>query len=162
MSKLICKSTHNFGIAPPEQSYVTYIWKSDNIVHTDDIIYPGYAHVTLLESRTTIESGTTGLRTWPASLALAHYVIAHPGIVFPLQAKSKFSSRLLDTVHSRRVLELGCGAGFLGLIIATVQDGSHTSRDSAVWLTDVNDFVLQLCQNNLKLSCSMHLDHSPQ
>lgn len=42
-------------------------------------VYPGYASATLLESRTTIEAGTTGLRTWSASLVLAEYLITNPG-----------------------------------------------------------------------------------
>ena len=42
-------------------------------------VHPGYASATLLESRTTIEAGTTGLRTWSASLVLAEYLITNPG-----------------------------------------------------------------------------------
>ena len=46
-------------------------------------MYPGYASATLLESRTTIEAGTTGLRTWSASLVLGQYLLAHPGSFHP-------------------------------------------------------------------------------
>lgn len=37
-----------------------------------------------MESRTTIERGTTGLRTWLASFVLAHYLTLNPGIYTPL------------------------------------------------------------------------------
>ena len=39
-----------------------------------------YHSVTLFESRTTIESGTTGLRTWRASFVLAQFLIQNPSM----------------------------------------------------------------------------------
>jgi protein-lysine N-methyltransferase EEF2KMT len=38
-----------------------------------------FLSATLLESRTIVEGGTTGLRTWLASQVLAQYLISHPG-----------------------------------------------------------------------------------
>lgn len=38
-----------------------------------------YQHATLMESRNTIENGTTGLKTWKASLVLGQYLLKHPG-----------------------------------------------------------------------------------
>ncbi len=48
---------------------------SSPFTHSDDWI-------TLLESGTTIENGTTGLRTWSASFALAEYLRKHSGMIF--------------------------------------------------------------------------------
>jgi hypothetical protein len=66
---------------PPLQSYVTQFWRIDNsmddeknIINTAD-----FQSATLLESRTTVENGTTGLRTWLASQVLAQHLISHPG-----------------------------------------------------------------------------------
>jgi len=56
------------------------------VVHATDDHWDGedsrhkYEKITLLESRTTIESGTTGLRTWLASFVLAQYLNSHPGM----------------------------------------------------------------------------------
>ena len=63
------------GSAPPPPSYVTHYLRlspeTPNTIH----------RVTLLESRTTIEQGTTGLRTWPAAYALATWLGKHPGLL---------------------------------------------------------------------------------
>ena len=69
--------------APPSDSYITHYWclsgtgkKSlDGLIHLED-----YRTVTLRESRTTIQDGTTGLRTWLASLVLSEYLINEPGM----------------------------------------------------------------------------------
>lgn len=57
-------------MAPPSPSYLTYFWR-DRLGAIE--------LATLLESRTTIEGGTTGLKTWPASLTFAGYLINNPG-----------------------------------------------------------------------------------
>lgn len=71
---------------PPAQSYVTHFWYMPE--HTSELFASSKADTvdtvhqhtaTLLESRTVIESGTTGLRTWLASFVLAQYLILHPG-----------------------------------------------------------------------------------
>jgi hypothetical protein len=48
--------------------------RASSVVKEDD-------RVTLLESRTTIEAGTTGMRTWQASLVLGEWLLYNPGIV---------------------------------------------------------------------------------
>ena len=55
-----------------------------------------------------------------------------------------------------RVLELGCGVGYLGLVVATIQLNASDLEisQSSVWLTDVNDVVLSRCRENLNLPCS--------
>ncbi|KAK7686700.1 hypothetical protein QCA50_010300 [Cerrena zonata] len=116
-------------MAPPPPSYVTYFWRDPS--GTIEL-------ATLLESRTTIEGGTTGLKTWPASLTLASYLIKNP-----------------DIVRNKRVLELGCGAGLLGIVAATVQS-SRTERgtQTSITLTDVRPDVLERCQHNFQLPCN--------
>ena len=66
----------NSSEAPPN-SFITHYWKFPET--RGYLIEEGfYETITLLESRTTIEAGTTGLRTWKASLVLAQYLIQHP------------------------------------------------------------------------------------
>ncbi|KAM6494975.1 hypothetical protein JOM56_009598 [Amanita muscaria] len=119
----------------PLQSYLTYYWipSSDEVslINLDQL-----TRVTLLESRTTIESGTTGLRTWKASFVLADYLLNRPGLV---QGKS--------------VLELGSGVGFLGTMVAAIQQ-SNMLPGTNLCLTDVNEQVLSRCSSNVKLPCS--------
>lgn len=75
---------------PPPPSFVTHYWRPkhtdpqqiDLVPEIGPTVLPDYMTTTLLESRTTIESGTTGLRTWRASFVLAQYLIAHPGMTF--------------------------------------------------------------------------------
>lgn len=63
----------------PTESYITHFWKPVAAARQDFEMDPNdYQTATLFESRTTIESGTTGLRTWFASFALAQYLISHP------------------------------------------------------------------------------------
>ncbi len=70
--------------APPPSSFVTHYWKPtlqfSPPVSTDAIPLTEYHSVTLFESRTTIESGTTGLRTWRASFVLAQFLIQNPSM----------------------------------------------------------------------------------
>jgi len=107
-----------------------------------------------------IEGGTTGLRTWKASYVFAEWLLAHP-----------------EVVRSKRVLELGSGIGFLGILIAGIQQSalqnvaslgdtpkSKTATDSRVrpslCLTDANTNVLARCQENVRLPCN-DLDAHP-
>ncbi|KAI6136247.1 putative methyltransferase-domain-containing protein [Pisolithus sp. B1] len=136
--------------ALPSDSYITHYWKPLDPSFSSD---PTYERITLLESRTTIAAGTTGLRTWRASLALAQYLIEHT-----------------DLVTRRDVLELGSGTGFLGILIASLQlrfdltsavptDGSQSANLPTIYLTDVNPCVLDRCQHNTKLPCNRSSFH---
>lgn len=64
-------------------SYVTYFfWSTFNQADESDseVDLTKFYSITVLESRKTVESGTTGLRTWLASHVLAQYLILNPGI----------------------------------------------------------------------------------
>ena len=71
-------SAHDVA-APPPPSFVTHYWKPAP-QSGPPVSIPGteYHSITLFESRTTIESGTTGLRTWRASFLLAQFLIQNP------------------------------------------------------------------------------------
>ena len=59
-------------------------------------------------------------------------------------------------MRGKRVLELGSGVGYLGLVIAAIQLDAQNQEnyESPIWLTDVNDVVLSRCRENLNLPCS--------
>src|SRR5258705_13973810 len=71
------------GIMAPSPSYVTYFWLPNGRFDpkTEEAKLHDYFTATLLESRTTLQSGTTGLRTWLASFPLAQYLIQNPGML---------------------------------------------------------------------------------
>lgn len=132
------------AILPPPPSFITHYWRAEPLFVPTRAISPvEHRSVTLFESRTTIESGTTGLRTWSASFVLAQHLIRNPT---PLANKS--------------VLELGSGTGLLGLIVADIQV-SHggTTGSSVLHLTDVNEDVLKRCNENMQLPCNASSRH---
>ncbi|KAG8836700.1 hypothetical protein FRC18_010847 [Serendipita sp. 400] len=128
--------------APSSLSYTTYFIRAPKesqellrerhfISHED----PPTLKFTLKESRMTIEQGTTGYRTWKPSLYLADWVLRHPKLCFG------------------RVLELGCGVGLLGIVIASLQSGCNTGEEDqcALHLTDIDDGVVKTCHFNMTL-----------
>lgn len=135
---------------PLVDSYVTYIWEfiSQEIPELSlNVDLSKYETVTLLESRRMIESGTTGLRTWGASLVLAQYLSKNPSVV-----------------KHRRVLELGSGVGFLGIVVASLQLQHATTSScndlcGTLYLTDVNEEVLVRCKKNIVLPCNRSSTH---
>ncbi|KAH9178828.1 hypothetical protein EDB89DRAFT_1812582, partial [Lactarius sanguifluus] len=135
------------AILPPPPSFVTHYWKADPQsvppIPTHAISPIEHRSVTLFESRTTIENGTTGLRTWGASFVLAQVLIRNPTLL-----------------ANKSVLELGSGAGFLGLIVADIQVcHGGTTGSSVLYLTDVNEDVLRRCHENTQLPCNASSRH---
>ncbi|KAF8140674.1 putative methyltransferase-domain-containing protein [Boletus edulis] len=122
----------------PPNSFITYHWRFPE-THRYPTEEHSYETITLLESRTTIEAGTTGLRTWRASLVLAQYLVQHPYLV-----------------NASNVLELGSGTGFIGILprLPTVD-----RKVPSVYLTDVNSTVLVRCRNNVRLPCNKSSPH---
>jgi len=136
---------------PPSPSHVTYYLRlcsgAPSLIH----------RITLLESRTTIEQGTTGLKTWPAAHALAEWLRKHPGRLRPFCSRNQQSdNHFAERVRAKRVLELGSGVGYLGLVVAAIQLDTPNRGDPepSIWLTDVNSVVLSRCWDNLSLPCS--------
>ncbi|KAG8928495.1 hypothetical protein FRC01_005856 [Tulasnella sp. 417] len=108
---LAAKPSKDLSGGPPEPSYVTHFYKTANMQSPKTI--------TLFESQTTIEAGTTGLRTWQAAFVLANWLLQHP-----------------DVVKGKIVLELGSGTGFLGILAAQLQ-AEDASPPTAIVLTDL-------------------------
>lgn len=86
--------------------------------------------ITLLESRNLISaSGTTGLRTWEAALHLGQYLCANPSII-----------------NGKRILELGAGTGYLGILCANYLAAEH------VIVSDGSDDVINNLPDSLFLN----------
>ncbi|KAF8604009.1 hypothetical protein BDV93DRAFT_522816 [Ceratobasidium sp. AG-I] len=139
---------------PPEPSYLTYLLRRPRtcsvpaqawrrVARTDNFDRDCHP-ITILESRTTIERGTTGLKTWRASLDLSEWILANS-----------------DLVVAARILELGSGTGLLGLLVATLQQLSQSSKSAeptkegpCIYMTDVDEDVLSRCTANLRRPCN--------
>lgn len=68
-----------------------------------------------------------------------------------------YINKSLELIRSQRVMELGCGVGLLGTIAASIQLDTVSAEPPSLWLTDVNEYVLQRCEVNLRLPCSTSL-----
>lgn len=136
-------------------------------------------HVTLAEEQKTISHGTTGLRTWGASLRLAELILVQPELVFPPPTQPQQEGEQEQTTVN--ILELGAGVGFLGLFLATLgRDTGGGCSSSEPWpkppltmssaakassragtvrltLTDYDDRVLDKLRHNVQLSARSFL-----
>lgn len=94
--------------------------------------------VTVKESNSFIRDGTTGLKLWPASMALAEFI---------LQNNKVFKGK--------SILELGSGAtGFVGMVLV------KTCRPKKVYLSDCHEAVIETLIENVNqnlMSCSTDL-----
>lgn len=120
---------------PPGTSYKTFFFPLPPLPSTTShalsaSIYP--EAVTLREEQKTIQAGTTGLRTWGASLRLAELFLARPTL-------------LPDDKGG--VLELGSGVGFLGLVLGKLREGR-----GQVVMTDFDERVLAALRENVETS----------
>ncbi|KAE8268193.1 hypothetical protein A4X09_0g4152 [Tilletia walkeri] len=130
--------------------------------------------ILLHEAGTMISRGTTGLRTWEASLALASHILAsfQSSPSPSSEQDQKFSLWHSIVRPGARVLELGSGVGMLGVLCAQLQSDFHLaqqegSRDptlepAQVYMTDVpGDVLLALSdtveRNNLSTSGHVHV-----
>lgn len=86
--------------------------------------------ITLLEARSLISgSGTTGLRTWEASLHLGQYLCSNPSMV-----------------RGKEILELGAGTGYLSILCAKYLGASR------VVASDGSDDVINNLPDNFFLN----------
>jgi len=72
-----------------------------------------------------------------------------------------------DVVGTRRVLELGSGVGFLGIVIASLQlqhaaASGYSDQNGTLYLTDINEEVLARCKKNIVLPCSKHFSFASE
>ncbi|EDV46683.1 protein-lysine N-methyltransferase EEF2KMT [Drosophila erecta] len=112
---------------------------ADNIASTGPSMYaykhyllePG-AHITLRESTSCVAEGTTGLCTWEAALALGDYFLQHR-----------------DLVRGKNIVELGAGAGLLGILLKLPALQLHVGQ---VLLTDGSEPCVQLMRDNISLN----------
>lgn len=96
--------------------------------------------VVLRQEGAAISQGTTGLTTWEASLRLAAHLTAQFSQICHPQA---------------RILELGSGTGFLGLVCSRLfHTRSGPRTDFPLVLTDVEGQVLSRLQETVNLSMS--------
>lgn len=97
-------------------------------------LFPGWCTIETYEDGATVTRGTTGLKTWEASLSLAAFVASNPD--------------LLNKTLEPTILELGCGSGFLSLVAAHV-----VKRNKArLVLTDLDGEVLQRAQEAVEVN----------
>ncbi len=102
----------------------------DDLISSLPSISPFDAHpsVTTLESRAIISSsGTTGLRTWEASLHLGSYL----------------SSRDRDRIRDKHVLELGAGTGVLSILCVKYLNARQVAA------TDGNEGIVSALRENI-------------
>ena len=75
-----------------------------------------------------LESGTTGLCSWPAAWCLAEY-----------------GYHRAEWFKTKSILEIGSGIGLGGILLAAL-----THNQQPIYLTDVHNEVLQICEINAK------------
>jgi predicted nicotinamide N-methyase len=125
LAKLLSVPLPSELIAAQQKCYVTYHLSLLGPDPTGEV-----PRITLLESRFTLSAaGTTGLRTWEASLPFGQYLCANPEIV-----------------RGRRVLELGAGTGYLSILCAKYLGAEH------VVASDGSDDVINHMPDNLFLN----------
>jgi predicted nicotinamide N-methyase len=99
LSELLASPLPSEADAAQQKSYVTY---SLPLLDKTPEASAGPSQITLFESRNLISAaGTTGLRTWEASLHLGQYLCANASLV-----------------QGKGILELGAGTGYLSILCA--------------------------------------------
>lgn len=115
----------------PGCRYVTHYLPGSNSLKPSILstnLLPGWNMIRMEEEGTTISRGTTGLKTWEASLRLAGHLVANPDLL-------KCSSQ--DTSRKATILELGCGVGLLGVVARYISPPDHN-----IIMTDLDGEVL--------------------
>lgn len=125
------------GTRVPSPLYVQHYFPVSTARNHHDILGPCES-VTLRQQGTAISQGTTGLTTWEASLRLAAHVVASPHIW---------------QGNNICILELGSGAGFLGMVCARLFE-TIPRTDAQLYLTDLEGQVLDRLHETAQLSTS--------
>ncbi|KAI8459829.1 putative methyltransferase-domain-containing protein [Phakopsora pachyrhizi] len=98
-----------------------------------------WSRIEILENRESIGHGTTGLKSWGASICLANYLILNPHLI-----------------ENKSILELGSGTGLLGILVHQLDPSKE------VHLTDCNPLVLDRLRHNAHLNRAgenLKIDH---
>ncbi|KAI9355329.1 hypothetical protein DFJ73DRAFT_825171 [Zopfochytrium polystomum] len=121
------------GASEPSLCFKTYLFPrlSDRSLALGNGSATKSEWITLQEDAAVIRNGTTGLRTWPASLRLMEF----------LSEAENFS-----LVCGKSVLELGTGTGAVGLACA------KRFGASSVTMTDSHELVLRLVRDNVHIN----------
>lgn len=129
-----------FGVPPPATR--TFAWSDKN-----SRMGPSrWSRITTREDGRLIVDGTTGLRTWQASISLANHFIARPELLAALGDRRGDGRR-------PPVLELGAGAGLLSLCCARlIASGKSGDVEQKILATDVDETVLANLTRNIMLS----------
>ncbi|KAH8896445.1 hypothetical protein GQ53DRAFT_743598 [Thozetella sp. PMI_491] len=105
LSQLLCLPLPSELDAAQQKSRVVYCLS----LLSQDSGAASRPEISILESRSLLSAaGTTGLRTWEASLHLGQYLCANPSLV-----------------RGKQVLELGAGTGYLSVLCAKFLDASY-------------------------------------
>ncbi|ESZ94458.1 hypothetical protein SBOR_5176 [Sclerotinia borealis F-4128] len=128
LSTLLSTPIHSEATAAQQQSYVTYTLSSlPPLPSTSPSTATQTPTITIHESASLLSgSGTTGRRTWEAALHLSAYISSNPHLI-----------------SNKRILELGCGTGFISILCAKYLSAKH------VLATDGSPEVLSLMNTNL-------------
>jgi protein-lysine N-methyltransferase EEF2KMT len=112
--------------------------KSQLVYHAPTDLSEPNTPILINEAKNIIGSGhNVGLRTWEASLRLAHYLFQHTSLV-----------------KGKTVLELGAGTGFLSLFCSTVLSAKR------VIATDYLEQILDSMRENIRLNESTSASNS--
>lgn len=109
------------------ETYINLLQAKEGEAACYKTYYTDIGVITLREESSLISHGTTGLRTWEAALRFAEYILANK-----------------ELVKGCRVLELGSGVGFLGILSARL--------GAIVTMTDLDHRVLEQCRKNVELN----------
>lgn len=122
------------AIAAQEKSYVTYTLSNPQEVEAPSLDTKDAPTVTILESRNLLGgTGTTGFRTWEASLQLSDFL--------------RSASCPPDlTLRGKTVLELGSGTGYLSICCSKHFNATHVTA------TDGYDVVMTDLETNFFLN----------
>ncbi|KAK0532909.1 hypothetical protein OC842_003154 [Tilletia horrida] len=168
-------SANDLTAGPPPPSTIQYLYPSPSSSSSssrlagpsseaeEDDLLADLNCITLHEAGTMISHGTTGLRTWEASLALASHILASSSSASALTSQDERGGAersLWRTIvrSGARVLELGSGVGMLGVLCAQLQRDhsaamgppSSPSPPAQVFMTDVPGQVLDSLQHTIE------------
>jgi len=134
------------GTPAPMADYVRYFFPLPAETLTDPVQHPLLGpsdHVVLREEGSPISQGTTGLRTWEASLRLGAHLVHGYNTYFR---------------DGARIVELGSGAGFLSMLCAKAL---AYRKDARVYATDLEGAVLQRLAETTELNAVDRVEVCP-